>query len=66
MREKLREERHVRKEKNEEEFEVTAKNKDKELDMMISDGKEQKKEGKSIDENEKTRINRKEERKHDE
>ena len=40
MKEKLGEERRLRKEKTEEKFEVKAKNKDKEMDIMILDGED--------------------------
>ena len=52
MKEKLGEERRLRKEKTEEKFKVKAKNKDKEMDMMISDGEYQKEEGTESDDNE--------------
>ena len=52
MKEKLGEERRLRKEKTEEKFKVKAKNKDKEMDIMILDGEDQKKEVIVVEENE--------------
>ena len=52
IREKLREKLRARTGKTEEEFEVKAKIKDKEMDMMISDREEQKEEGTESDDNE--------------